>query len=389
MNAPKFTTLDINQIKLDSQNPRIKQFLENYVGEPTSEQISLALSDSGTGDATTSYRTLRESIRVSKGIIHPIVVNHTAEGEMVVIEGNTRLQIYKEFNESNPDGTWAMIPSLLYEQMSEYDIHSIRLQSHLVGPRDWDPYSKAKYLFQLSEVEYLPMSQIISLCGGKSNEITKSIDAYKCMEGAYRKYVEDNELDFEPREFSKFMEYQNPRIKNAVANAGYTIDTFAEWVAEGNIDKAQGVRNLPDILKSDKAKAGSTQARASQVRLIMAEVEGIIAKYKDIPVFVVGDMNCEENTVPMQQFIQAGYVPCYKAATVYGDNHNGHHICSPADGYSTASRRKADTREGGAIDHLFIYDPAGTAEVKVFDCIMEEYTVKLTDHYPNIIDVRL
>lgn len=78
MNAPKFTTLDIGQVKLDSQNPRIKQFLENYVGEPTSEQISLALSDSGTGDATTSYRTLRESIRVSKGIIHPIVVNHTS-----------------------------------------------------------------------------------------------------------------------------------------------------------------------------------------------------------------------------------------------------------------------------------------------------------------------
>ena len=50
MNAPKFTTLDIGQVKLDSQNPRIKQFLENYVGEPTSEQISLALSDSGTGE---------------------------------------------------------------------------------------------------------------------------------------------------------------------------------------------------------------------------------------------------------------------------------------------------------------------------------------------------
>ena len=27
--------------------------------------------------------------------------------------------------------------------------------------------------------------------------------------------------------------------------------------------------------------------------------------------------------------------------------------------------------------------------VIMFDCIMEEYTVKLTDHYPNIIDVRL
>ena len=45
MNAPEYIKLDIKNIKLDSQNPRIKQFLENYVGEPTSEQISLALSD--------------------------------------------------------------------------------------------------------------------------------------------------------------------------------------------------------------------------------------------------------------------------------------------------------------------------------------------------------
>ena len=51
-------------------------------------------------------------------------------------------------------------------------------------------------------------------------------------------------------------------------------------------------------------------------------------------------------------------------------------------------RRGAD-RETGAIDHCLVYDPSKSAEVKVFDCIMEEYTVKLTDHYPNIIDVRL
>lgn len=281
MKAPQYIKLDISQIKLDSQNPRIKQFLENYIGEPTSEQISLALSDSGTGDATTSYRTLRESIRVSKGIIHPIVVNHTAEGDMIVIEGNTRLQIYKEFNESNPDGTWAKIPSLLYEQMSEYDIHSIRLQSHLVGPRDWDPYSKAKYLFQLSEVEYLPMSQIISLCGGNSNEITKSIEAYKCMQGAYKEYIEKNDLDFETREFSKFLEYQNPRIKNAVANAGYSIDDYAEWVAEANIDKALSVRKLPDILKSEKAKATFLKKNLTEAEKVLA-VENTQQAPKDL-----------------------------------------------------------------------------------------------------------
>lgn len=35
------------------------------------------------------------------------------------------------------------------------------------------------------------------------------------------------------------------------------------------------------------------------------------------------------------------------------------------------------------------YDLSRTAEVKVFDCIMEDHTVKLTDHYPNLIDVLL
>lgn len=279
--APKFQKIDINLIKLDSQNPRIKQFLENYAGEPTSEQIALALSDSGTGDATTSYRTLRESIRVSKGIVHPIVVNHTASGEMVVIEGNTRLQIYKEFNESNPDGTWAEIPALLYEQMTDYDIHSIRLQSHLVGPREWDPYSKAKYLYQLSEIEYLPMAQIISLCGGNSNEINKSIDAYKCMQGSYKTYIENNNLDFDTREFSKFMEYQNPRIKNAVSNAGYTIEDYSKWVADGNVDKALSVRKLPEVLKSTNARNVFLKRNLTEAEKVLAQ-ESSVTSVKDL-----------------------------------------------------------------------------------------------------------
>lgn len=279
--APKYQKIDINLIKLDSSNPRIKQFLENYTGDPTSEQIALALSDSGTGDATTSYRTLRESIRVSKGIIHPIVVNHSESGELIVIEGNTRLLIYKEFNETSPNGIWAEIPTLLYENMSEYDIHSIRLQSHLVGPRDWDPYSKAKYLFQLSEVEYLPMSQIISLCGGNTNEINKSIDAYKCMQGAYKSYIEENGLDFDTREFSKFMEYQSPRVKNAVANAGYCIEDYAKWVADGNVDKALSVRKLPEVLKSENAKNTFLRKDLTEAEKILAQ-ESATTSIKDL-----------------------------------------------------------------------------------------------------------
>lgn len=141
--------------------------------------------------------------------------------------------------------------------------------------------------------------------------------------------------------------------------------------------------------KSDTAQPGSTLARASQVRLMMAEAEVLRAKYPDLPIFVMGDMNCEEATEPMQQFLDGGYVPCYKAATVSSDDHNGHHICSPGDGFSAESRRKGADRQTGAIDHLLISDPAGSAEVRVFGCIMDEYTIKLTDHYPNYLDIKL
>lgn len=181
----------------------------------------------------------------------------------------------------------------------------------------------------------------------------------------------------------------------------YNVYTPARWCNHGSKSFTSAVFRRKDdgkvfaIIgthlwwKSDKAQPGSTMARASQLRLVMAEAEIIRAKFGDVPVFVVGDMNCEEGTVPIQQMIQGGYKPCYKVATVYGDTHNGHHICSPKDGYSTVSRRRGPEREAGAIDHCLVYDPSASVEIRVFDCIMEEYTVKLTDHYPNIIDVKL
>lgn len=139
--------------------------------------------------------------------------------------------------------------------------------------------------------------------------------------------------------------------------------------------------------KSEKAQPGSIQARAAQVRLIIAQAQCIKAKY-GCPVFVVGDMNSEEDTVPIRQFFDAGFVPCYKAATVYAELGNGHHICAPGDGFSRTSRRKGADRATGAIDHCFIWN-AGNTEIKVFDCITSSFTVPLTDHYPNLIDARL
>ena len=273
--SSKLRNLSISDIVLDRDNPRIKHFLEMYRPEKiTAEAIALALSNSGNpGDSTTSFTSLRDSIKVTGGIIHPIIVSHEADGTYVVIEGNTRLHIYKEFHELDPSGRWAEIPAIVYEQLSDFKKHEIRLQSHLVGPREWEPYSKAKYLYQLSVVENMPLNQIISLCGGRKSEIQKSIDAYMFMESVYRPYVKTHKYSFNVKEFSKFLEFQNTGIKRSITSAGFSEEIFAEWVAESKVDKALKVRILPRVLAHPEAKNKFLHTNLTEAEKVLAASE--------------------------------------------------------------------------------------------------------------------
>ena len=245
--------LSIHDVILDKNNPRIKMYLEMYGDNVTAEGIALALNSSST-DGSTSFSSLKESIRVNGGIINPIIVNHTTDGQYIVIEGNTRLQIYRDFEALDPTGPWSTIRALVYEDLSEEEIHSMRLQSHLVGPRDWDPYSKAKYLYHLCYNEKLPINTIISYCGGKKSEILKLIDSYDSMQKYYIPKVKEKGFDIDIREFSKFAELKNKAIADALLFNHYTEADFADWVIDGHVDKAMNVRQIPQVLKDPEAK---------------------------------------------------------------------------------------------------------------------------------------
>jgi len=136
-----------------------------------------------TGEST--FDSLYESIKTNGGVIHPIILNKIHDGSFVVVEGNTRVQIYRELRNRNALGDWDRISSIIYKNLPAEQIHAIRLQSHLVGPRDWDPYSKAKYLNYLYNTENMPINQIIAFCGGKAAEVQKMIKAYNDMEQYY------------------------------------------------------------------------------------------------------------------------------------------------------------------------------------------------------------
>ena len=89
--ATNHTTLDVQVVEFDPDNPRIAEFLEPYE-DIDPELVAMALQPH---DA--KFNELKQAIRSHEGIIYPIIVNRK-DGRLLTIEGNTRLAIYKQFN---------------------------------------------------------------------------------------------------------------------------------------------------------------------------------------------------------------------------------------------------------------------------------------------------
>lgn len=248
--------LSIWDIEMDRTNPRIQRALDMYEGEVAAEQIALALKEGSSDDAggsTATFHRLRNSIKKHKGIIQPIVVNQK-RNKYICIEGNTRLLIYREFYEETKDEQWLHIPCLIHEDANEEEVDAIRLQAHLIGPRQWDPYSKAKYLDYLWNVEYLTTEQIVEYCGGNRKQIEDSITAYNMVEKIYKPLLKKGEM-FDHTRFTGFTEYQDPKIQRAVLEAGFDEKDFSMWLHnKSKIKRLEHVRLLPKIMQNKEAK---------------------------------------------------------------------------------------------------------------------------------------
>jgi hypothetical protein len=261
----------VEQLELDIQNPRIRKWIEMYGDQPTPEQLYLALG-AGSADpesgSTTTFNSLKQSIQTNKGIIQPIIVNKSSDDRLVVIEGNTRVAIYRDFKANGVAGDWNLIPAIVHDDLGKRGVDAIRLQAHLVGPRPWDPYSKAKYLHGLRDVEDLPLSEIIDFCGGKKKEIIEYIDAYIDMEKYYRPVTADDSA-FDTTRFSAFVELQKSGIKEAILTSGFTLNDFAKWVDERLIDPLNTVRAIPQILANPIARKEFLKSGAKEAKKLL------------------------------------------------------------------------------------------------------------------------
>ena len=276
----KYIDLLIDEIELDKSNPRIANYLDQFDEDNlTSDTMALLL-----GTTTDSCASLRDSIKENGGIINPIIVNHYANGKYVVVEGNTRLQIYRDFQKKKVPGDWSKIKAVVYEELDEESMHAIRLQTHLVGTREWDAYAKAKYLDYLANEQNWSMNRLVSFCGGnsKASEIKNMIAAYRDMQEYYKPQCNDDTM-FNIKKFHGFVELQKKNVLESLKLHGYTKRDFAKWMLEEKFNKLEDVRQLPNILNSKNATKSFMSDGSAAAKRILAVEEISPDSLKDVP----------------------------------------------------------------------------------------------------------
>ena len=265
-----YRMVDVQAIAFDTENPRIRMALTKYGDRVTPKRIHFALRSMGTAaTGTSSYESLRDSIRAMGGISIPITVITQPPG-YICIDGNTRLAIYREFLERGVNGDWKTIKAVVRDDADQREIERIRVTAHLVGAREWPPYEKARYLHYLRDKKLMDYGEMIQLCGGNRADIERQIEAYHDMNTYYRDVVED--AAFIVDRYSGFKELQKPAVKNAIFNAGLDLRDFGEWIRDGNIMRLADVRKLPQVLSDPEAKAkflqGGPRSIETAIRLL-------------------------------------------------------------------------------------------------------------------------
>lgn len=241
--------VDLDDLLLDEENPRIGYWRDNImrVSDTTSQgDLEIALK-AGLSD---EYKRLKRSIEVNEGIMKEIWAYHVGDQKYKIIDGNTRLLIYKDLRAKYPhkDRYKKIRCRVLPASISEEVINYIRLIAHLRGENNWQTYDRARMLYILwhegATEEELKNKTKLSL-----GEIRKWREAYKNMTEQFLPNYAHLPSPF--LKFSYFVEFENNKIKEGMRRQGLTISDFCDWVGNDEITRAQDVRDLRKIFEDD------------------------------------------------------------------------------------------------------------------------------------------
>lgn len=243
--------IPVPNIILDQENPRIGLFKDsNTKLDLDQDEIEYALINKN----PKAFEKLKESIRLNEGIMNPIWI--CPEGtKYMVIEGNTRVIIYKQLGQDFPNKEeYKQIPAYVLPcSLNDEKKDFIKLQAHLRGVTPWDSYERARYLYILNDKQGYSTKRLSSLTKLSVSEIQSAIKAFMDMEEEYLpRFAKDPGEVFK---YSYFVEFEkDKKLQEIMRKNRLDLKNFCTWVGTGKIKRAQDVRDLRFMMENDSVR---------------------------------------------------------------------------------------------------------------------------------------
>ncbi len=238
--------LHIDELKFLKDNPRVYACTHgepNFDGRTSEEQQELIFKKLL---QEPSVKNLEPEVKRHGGLMEPILVRHDT---MEVIEGNSRLAVYRHFHQKKTEGEWEYIPCEIVSRLTDDQQAAFLNQIHVKGKTSWSAYEKANFAYVRQERGW-SLENIAEVFGESIGTIRTRVKVIETM-----KKNEDNER-------SHFSYYdvlvRSAEISEAIQKEGVRgflltkIQNFGPKDEDGDFTAQELRKKLPVILKKPK-----------------------------------------------------------------------------------------------------------------------------------------
>ena len=247
---------ELNQadLKFYVDNPRVYSVLRASGEDPSQQEIEELMVDMD------HVKQLKQSIETNGGLIDPLIVR---DGDLVVLEGNSRLAAYRLLCRIDPVKWGRVKCTILPADIDDSSIFTLLGQYHIVGRKDWSPFEQAGYLYRRKQDTRYPIESMAKELGITKGVAQNYINVYEFM-------IENNTL--EPDKWSYWEEYLKNRNVKKQRDQDKSFDkVVVDAVKNGSIAQATDMRKLGEILRSTSKQAKKALERIKQNEITVAD----------------------------------------------------------------------------------------------------------------------
>lgn len=246
--------IDVDDVSLDPQNPRIDYLIGHKFGEnPSQNEILHELYEKD------QVKALADAIFANGGVREHIIVQRHSDGSMVVREGNCRTASSKKLMMQHPgDNRFERIPAKIFDaDLSEDDIAVMMANEHVAKKISWDPYAQAKSIYELSTISGKTYEWLTSNLRLSRSKVSEFLAAYEAMTAFLN-------VHSDPKCITRFSLFHE-MVRRKPLKRYFDEDTdgfrakYFNWVATGKLHEPGQIRRLEKVLADSDAEDALTK----------------------------------------------------------------------------------------------------------------------------------